>query len=68
MVADVVLSERNLRALLHKLVMDGSARTLETDDTPEGWRLRVRCETNADHYGMRPFPPGSMHPDTEREI
>lgn len=69
-VAEVVLSRRNLLALVHKLEMPGSARTLETDtDTPAGWTLRVRCEDDAEHYQHRGWPPpGRMHPDTEQFI
>lgn len=67
-VAEVVLSRRNLLAFLHKLDMPGSARTIQSNDAPEGFMLRVRCEDDDEHYGRRPFPPGPMHPDTEEFI
>ncbi len=77
--AVVVLSRRNLLALLHKLEMEWSARTitsgngyrLDEDGTPTIARdleLIVRSETDAEHYGERPFPAGAMHPDTEAFI
>lgn len=63
------LSERNLRALLQKLTMDGSARTIFTqDDVPGGVTFAVTSEANDRHYGEREFPPGVMHPLTEAEI
>jgi hypothetical protein len=69
-VAEVVLSRRNLLALVHKLDMPGSARTLETDaDAPARWKLRVRGENDAEHYHHRGSrPPGRMHGDTEQFI
>lgn len=65
-VAVVTLSRRNLLALLHKLEMPDSARTLITDyDCPEGWSLIVRSESDGEHYGARPEPPGPLHPASE---
>jgi hypothetical protein len=68
-IAEVTLSTRNLLALLHKAEhFPGSARQIESDDCVPGWRLVVRSETDAEHYGSRPAPPGPMHPATERFI
>lgn len=70
----VTLSERNLRAGLHKLVMDKSARTLFTDETDWSYegehseRFWLHFETDEEHYGNREFPPGPMHPNTEKYI
>ncbi|GIK83199.1 MAG: hypothetical protein BroJett024_43040 [Alphaproteobacteria bacterium] len=62
----VTLSRRNLLALLHKLQMPGSARSLTTDyDCPEGWSLIVRSESDGEHYGTRSEPPGPLHPASE---
>jgi len=77
--AVVVLSRRNLLALLHKLEMTGSARTIastnayrvDDEGTPQiahDLVLIVQSETDAEHYGERPFPAGGMHPDTEAFI
>ena len=52
----VVLSERNIRHLLHGLhngFAEGLVRTCE-DDT----RLHVRVESDEDHYKERPAGPG----------
>jgi hypothetical protein len=62
-VAHVALCRRNLLALLHKLDMPGSARTLYAD-MPDGSRLVVTCEDDAEHYAGR-VPPGPLHPVTE---
>ncbi len=72
----VTLSRRNLLALLHKLELPGSARTLINDDcwlngeqTPLGaLELHLHCEEDDEHYGKRPGPPGPMHPATEQFI
>jgi hypothetical protein len=65
-IAEVTLSTRNLLALLHKAEhFPGSARRIETDDCPAGWRLAVCSESDAEHYARRPAPPGPMHPATE---
>ncbi len=77
--AVVVLSRRNLLSLLHKLEMNRSARTITSgngyrvtqDGTPRiahDIELIVKSETDAEHYGERPFPAGAMHPDTEAFI
>lgn len=77
-VAEVVLSERNLLALLHKLYMEGSARELQSNDVlalagdgelghlAPKQRFSVKVESDQEHYGCREFPPGPMHPETER--
>jgi hypothetical protein len=67
-VAEVTLSRRNLLALLHKLEMSGSARTLVSEDCPEGLVLVVRSEEDDEHYGARSLPPGPLHPSTEAFI
>lgn len=68
-VAEVTLSRRNLLALLHKLEMPGSARTILSMDNEEpGWTLIVRSEDDEEHYGSRGFGPGPMHPMTELSI
>jgi hypothetical protein len=56
----VVLSERNVRALYHKLTMEGSYRTLIAPDEA----FIVTVEDDALHYANR-TPPGEMHPETE---
>ena len=57
----VTLSKRNLLALLHKLEMAGSFRTLISPDE----KLAISVETDEEHYGGRDHPPGEMHPQTE---
>lgn len=70
----VLLSRRNLLALLHKLHLRGSARTLVCGDNnvnsePTGDAvLVVQVEDDAQHYGTRLAPPGAMHPATERAL
>jgi hypothetical protein len=64
-VCEITLSRRNLLALLQKLEMEGSARTLVSDDCPEGLELVVRAEDDEQHYRSRAVPPGPMHPRTE---
>lgn len=70
-VATVALSRRNLLSLLHKLDMEGSARTLVTNDVSDDrglagiLMLRVVAEDDDEHYGGRDHPPGEMHPQTE---
>lgn len=56
----VVLSERNLRALLSKLTMPDSACTI----TMEG--VYVSAEPDDQHYADR--GPGPMHPHTEADL
>lgn len=58
MQAPVVLSKRNLLALLHKLMMEGSSRTIIK---PGG--VVVMSEDDETHYAGR--RPGVMHPETE---
>lgn len=70
-VALVTFSRRNLLALLHKLEMPGSARTLTSMDAyvsgvaVSSLMLIIRVEDDEAHYRDRPFPAGPMHPDTE---
>lgn len=63
---EIVLSRRNLLALLHKLDMEGSARTLTGYDTTGCVPIVVRCENDAEHYVGR--EPGPMHSATEAFI
>lgn len=60
----LVLSERNLRALLSKLSMPDSACTIQMDDGSE--MVSVSSESNDQHYVNR--VPGHMHPVTEKDI
>jgi hypothetical protein len=60
----VRLSRRNLLALLHKLDMEGSARTLTR--WCDELHVTVIAEEDEEHYGGRPF--GTMHPQTEAFI
>jgi hypothetical protein len=61
---ELVLSKRNLLALLHKLEMVGSARTIIFGD--RGWTFVIKSESNEEHYRDR--IPGAMHPQTEAFI
>lgn len=65
---EVTLSRRNLLALLQKLDMEGSARTLTSDHCPPGLELVVRAEDDQEHYSDRVEPPGPIHPSTEAFI
>ena len=68
-VVEVRLSRRNLLALLTKLDMDGSARTLELPG--EGYvvpLLRVIAEDDGPHYAALQRQPGVLHPQTESDI
>lgn len=69
-VIHIALSRRNLAAMLHKLdYFPDSALRIESD--PEcfgGWQLVFTGETDQDHYGDRPLPPGLMHPWTEYHL
>lgn len=56
----VVLSERNLRALLSKLSLPDSACTIERDG------VFVSAEADDQHYAGR--TPGPMHPLTEAAL
>lgn len=57
----IVLSKRNLLALLHKLDVPTSARTLISDG------FAVQCESDEEHYANREVP-GKMSTDTEEFI
>jgi hypothetical protein len=61
----LVLSERNLLALLTKLYTKGSFCTIQG---PEGCPISVKSEHDDVHYGSRVFGPGLMHPITEKFI
>ncbi len=63
---EVTLSRRNLLALLQKLDMEGSARTLLGYDTSGCVPIVLRAEENAEHYVGR--EPGPMHSATEAFI
>lgn len=68
----VTLSRRNLLAMLHKIDMPGSARTIEKDfGYPTAMTLRLRCEDDAEHYlnesGSETVA-GYMHHETEAFI
>jgi hypothetical protein len=73
-IVEVVLSRRNLLALLHKLDMPGSARMITNNDVRvNGERvmnttIHIMCENDDEHYAKRDEPPGEMHPDTEEFI
>jgi hypothetical protein len=60
----VTLSRRNLLALLHKLDMEGSARTLIKNEGA-GKHLIVQAEDDEEHYNRPEGPAGPMHPETE---
>lgn len=76
----VTLSRRNLLALLHKLDMEGSQRTIQNNDTYVNGKsepyvlLTLTAEDDEVHYGKRiekygeASGPGMMHPDTEAFI
>lgn len=65
----LVLSKRNVLALLSKLEMPGSRRTIckVVDDPVTGHEIMffVTIEEDDDHYGQAP---GVMHPFTEKWI
>ena len=61
---NIVLSERNLLSLLHKLYFPGSEATI-LKSTAMG---RVAISAVADDVAYRDCEPGPMHPDTERFI
>jgi hypothetical protein len=65
LVIAVRLSRRNLEALLAKLDIEGSVRTL-LKDTVQGHLLLAVAEEDESHYEGR--EPGIMHPDTENVI
>lgn len=60
----IVLSRRNLLALLHKLDKSGSSRTLVK--SCDNGVLIVRAEDDSEHYGDK--KPGQMTSDTENFI
>jgi hypothetical protein len=75
---EVVLSERNLIALLNKVRRTDSFRTLEFDEPveddgalpgepPAHLRLVVRAEPDDEHYDERPTPPGPVYPEDLQE-
>ena len=66
--AIVRLSRRNLLSLLTKLDWPESARTLAKVDDEGGPVLICIAEEDGLHYGQRSYPPGSMHPRTERDL
>ena len=61
----VILSERNLKALLAKLQQGDSARTIvrRNEDGNGPLLVYVSSEPDDQHYGNR--EPGEMHPATE---
>lgn len=58
----IILSRRNLLALLVKLDQPVSACTIEMDG------VYIKSEHDSEHYGDRGFPPGRMTQETERRI
>jgi hypothetical protein len=64
-VTRVFLSRRNLLALLHKLDLKGSMRTIQLD-LDRGDILLVTAEDDKDHYDSR--EPGEMLTSTEQYI
>lgn len=60
----VVLSRRNLLALLSKLDVEWSAKTICQED--DRGCVYVAAEEDAAHYAGR--TPGRMHPVTERDL
>lgn len=64
-VANVKLSRSNLKALLHKLDVDNSARTI-IRVTENDWFLAVTAEEDENHYEDRKR--GLMNEDTEKAI
>jgi hypothetical protein len=64
----ITLSARNLKTLLTKLSMEGSARTIYKEPSVEtgGYLLILSSETDDEHYVDR--TPGEMHPQTEADI
>lgn len=62
----ITLSERNLRAMLHKVTGMGDSARCIVRTMDDGWQLLLRGENDSDHYAQR--TPGPMHPLTERVI
>lgn len=65
-VVTLVLSERNLLAMLAKVNDSESARTIQRFSDDGSMLFVVRAEPNDQHYGDR--VPGEMHPRTERKL
>ena len=63
---EVVLSKRNLLALLHKVEQPESCKSLVK--YPDGQSVLVRVESDKEHYANRDVSPGPMTPDTEAFI
>ena len=64
----IVISRRNLLALLAKLETEpDSARTITAEDE-NGVTFAVTAEHDLAHSAGRGFPPGRMHPHTERVV
>ena len=66
--AVVLISERNLVTLLHKLGLAGSSHCIRGDDCPSGWALLVIAQSDQQHYDGRPEPAGPMLAPTELAI
>jgi hypothetical protein len=67
----VTLSRKNLLTGLHKLEMEGSARTIYSDDAGSEKRLVLRFERDDEHYthpDRQGVGAGMMHPETEKFI
>lgn len=74
----VVLSRKNLLALLHKLDMPGSGREIHNDfcfvngEEDRSIKLILNCEDDDEHYAHASrgefTMAGTMHPDTEAFI
>jgi len=62
----IILSRRNLLAMLHKLEMPGSSRTIVKPVL--GGNVCISVETDKEHYEDRKRGPGLMHPETEAFI
>lgn len=63
----VTLSEHNLLALLVKLYIPGSYRTLVKDEN-DGSRLLVKSETDKEATEINGYPPGRLSEETEALI
>lgn len=64
----VVLSKRNLLALLAKVDDPDSAKTIFMESAADGKTLWVRVEPDIVHYEDRPYGPGRMHHKAEKFI
>ncbi len=68
-VVEVMLSERNLLALLSKLSRKDSHHSLARhceQENGSAWTLWVKVEEDAQHYGER--EPGGLHPTDEAYV